>query len=209
MLKEGRKIVYILFFISLTVWLISFVIKFLLPISIIFCVGTLLLINFFRDPDRVVKKNESILYTPADGKIFGIIETDNTYCVKIFMSVFNVHIQRSPTDGVIKKIEYKQGKFIPAGKKESDKQNEQNTIVIQDQNKNEFVVTQIAGILARRIVCWVKEGQSVHQGQKIGAILLGSQVNFEFPKNKYRLLVTKNQKVFAGITTVAVKIQQQ
>jgi phosphatidylserine decarboxylase len=110
---------------------------------------------------------------------------------------------------VIKKIEYKQGKFIPAGKKESDIQNEQNTIVIQDQNKNEFVVTQIAGILARRIVCWVKEGQSVHQGQKIGAILLGSQVNFEFPKNKYRLLVTKNQKVFAGITTVAVKIQQQ
>ncbi len=208
MLKEGRKIVYVLFFICIFFWLISFAIKFFLPITIIFCVITLLLINFFRDPVRVVKNNESILYSPADGKVFEIVETENTWCIKIFMSLFDVHIQRSPTDGVIKKIEYKKGKFFPAGKKETDSCNEQNIIVIQNYDGENFVVTQIAGILARRIVCWVKEEEKIQQCQKLGAILLGSQVNFEFPKNNYRLLVTKNQRVFAGITAVALKNKQ-
>jgi phosphatidylserine decarboxylase len=208
MIKEGKKIVYIFFVISVVIWLLSSLVKFLLPITIIFCLITLLLINFFRDPNRIVKKNDSVLYSPADGKIFDIVETENTYCVKIFMSIFNVHIQRSPTDAVVKKIEYKQEEFIPAGKKYSDIKNEQNIVVLQDQDQNEFIITQIAGILARRIVCWVKEGQKIQQGQKIGAILLGSQVNFIFPKDKFRLLVSKNQKVFAGITTVAVRVKK-
>jgi len=208
MIKEGKKIVYIFFVISVVIWLLSSLVKFLLPITIIFCLITFLLINFFRDPNRIVKKNDSMLYSPADGKIFDIVETENTYCVKIFMSIFNVHIQRSPTDAIVKKIEYKQGEFIPAGKKYSDIKNEQNIVVLQDQDQNEFIITQIAGILARRIVCWVKEGQKIQQGQKIGAILLGSQVNFIFPKDKFRLLVSKNQKVFAGITTVAVRIKK-
>jgi len=208
MLKETQKVVYFFFFISLITWITSFAIKFLLPVTIIFCLITLFLINFFRDPNREIKINEHVLYSPADGKIFDIEETEDSYCVKIFMSIFDVHIQRSPSSGIVKKIEYKEGKFIPAGKKETDIQNEQNTIVIENQEGDNFTITQIAGIFARRILCWVKEKQNIKQGQKIGAILLGSQVNFVFPKNKYRLLVTKNQKVFAGITVVAIKVKQ-
>jgi len=160
---------------------------------------------FFRDPERKIIKNPHILFSPADGKVFDIIESQDTYCVKIFMSIFDVHIQRSPVDGVVTKIVYKKGKFYPAGKSNTELYNEHNVIQIKNTDGEIFVVTQIAGIIARRILCWVKENSLLQQGSKIGAILLGSQVNFEFPKN-YKILIKKNCKVYSGVTPIAVKI---
>jgi phosphatidylserine decarboxylase len=206
MLKEARKIVYLFAFLTILVWCLSFVNKILLPVVVFLSILTLLLINFFRDPKRIIKKDSKILYSPADGKIFEIVETENTCCIKIFMSIFNVHIQRSPADLKVKDIIYKKGKFIPAGKFLSDAVNEQNIIDFETDKNDRIVVKQIAGVLARRIVCWVKKNQYVSQGEKIGAILLGSQVNIEFPKNVYKILVHKDQKVYAGITALAVKI---
>lgn len=206
MLKEGRKIVYILSVISLLVWVLSYKIKILLPVSILLCCLVLLLINFFRDPQRNIRKDPRILYSPADGKIFDIVEYEDRYCIKIFMTIFDVHIQRSPVDGVVTKINYKKGKFYPAGKNKTELYNEQNVIEIKNDKNEIFVVTQIAGILARRIICWVKEKDGIRQGSKLGAILLGSQVNFEFPKGNYKILVSKKQKVYSGITPMAVKV---
>jgi len=206
MLKEARKIVYLFAFLTVFVWCLSFVNKILLPVVVFLSILTLLLINFFRDPKRIIKKDSKILYSPADGKIFEIVETENTCCIKIFMSIFNVHIQRTPADLKVKDIVYKKGKFIPAGKFLSDAVNEQNIIELETDKNDKIIVKQIAGVLARRIVCWIKKNQYVSQGEKIGAILLGSQVNIEFPKNGYKILVNKNQKVYAGITALAVKV---
>ncbi len=209
MLKEGRRIVTVFVILTIFCYSVSFFLNiFLLP-TIFFGVLTLLLINFFRDPERKIVKNSNFLYSPADGKVFDIVENSATYCIKIFMSVLDVHVQRSPVDGVVKKIEYKKGKFLIAGKDKTDIFNEKNIIEIENKQQEKFIITQITGFLARRIVCWVKENQSVSQNQKIGAILLGSQVNFEFPKDKYKILINKNQKVYAGITAVAVKIQHK
>lgn len=207
MLKEARKIVFVSSLVTLFSWILSFKYKFLLPIVILFSILTLLLINFFRDPKRDIKKNKSVLYSPADGKVFDIEETQNTYCIKIFMSVFNVHIQRAPADCCIKSIIYKPGKFFAAGRKCSSDLNEKNVIEVETENKDRLLITQIAGILARRIICWVKENDFVKQGDKLGAILLGSQVDFEFPKDKYKILVQKGQKVFAGKSVVAIKFK--
>lgn len=209
MIKEGRWLVAVFSLLTIICYIISFYVKIILFLTIVFGVIALLLINFFRDPERKILKNHDVLFSPADGKIFDIIETETTYCVKIFMSILNVHVQRSPIEGIIKKIEYKRGKFLPAGKDKTDNFNERNIIEIENKQKEKFIVTQIAGILARRIICWVKEYQSVSQNQKIGAILLGSQVNFEFPKNGYKILVKKNQKVYAGISPIALKLSSR
>jgi phosphatidylserine decarboxylase len=206
MFKEARKIVYLFAFLTILVWCLSFVNKILLPVVVFLSILTLLLINFFRDPKRIIKKDSKILYSPADGKIFEIVDTGSNYCIKIFMSIFNVHIQRSPADLKVKDIIYKKGKFIPAGKFLSDAVNEQNIIDFETDKNDRIIVKQIAGVLARRIVCWVKKNQYVSQGEKIGAILLGSQVNIEFPKNGYKILVHKEQRVYAGITALAVKV---
>ncbi|MEN3013581.1 MAG: phosphatidylserine decarboxylase [Endomicrobiia bacterium] len=205
MLKEARGLVFIFCCISLVFFTLSFFLNKIFNVfSAIFAVVTLLLIYFFRDPLRDIKINKNVLYSPADGRIFDITENENFYCVRIFMSIFDVHVQRAPVSGVIKRIEYKKGKFSLAHKTEAGFINERNLIEIYIPEVNVTVkITQVAGAIARRIVCWVKEDFAVRQGQKIGAILLGSQVSFEFPKI-YKLLVTKNQKVFAGISAVAV-----
>lgn len=206
MIKEGRKIVVLFFVLTIIIFVISSFFKFFLILSTLFCILTLLLINFFRDPERNIVRNDAYLYSPADGTIFDIQVKEKTYCIKIFMSIFNVHIQRSPVKGVVKKIVYLKGRHLTAGKDKTELFNEKNIIEIENSENDVFVVTQISGILARRIICWVKEQDYISQGQKIGAILLGSQVNFEFPKDKYNILVTKKQKVYAGITPVAIKV---
>ncbi|MFN3551266.1 MAG: phosphatidylserine decarboxylase [Endomicrobiia bacterium] len=207
MIKEARQFVVLFAFFTVVLWILSLVYNSFLLLSfvIFFCILTLLLVNFFRDPQRKIKKDDSFLFSPADGRIFDIIETKESYCIKIFISIFDVHIQRAPVDCSIKDISYKPGKFLPAGKIFSGNFNEKNIIELETKDKDKLIITQIAGILARRIVCWVKKGGFVSQGDKIGAILLGSQVNFEFPKDKYMILVKNKQKVFAGITVVAVK----
>lgn len=205
MIKEGTKLILIFFLISVILFILSFLYSAFYIFSSLGALFTLLLVYFFRDPKRDVRINDAILYSPADGKVFEITENKDFYCVKIFMSVFDVHIQRAPAEGIVSKIEYKRGKFSIAGKENTHLINEKNLIEIYLPTLDDFIrITQIAGILARRIVCWVKKDVKVKQGQKIGAILLGSQVDFEFPKSKFKILIKSGCKVYAGKTPIAL-----
>ncbi len=203
-LKKG--IVVIIFFGLL--FLISFLFGLHYEIfryfSLVLFILLLVVIYFFRDPVRMIVADTNVIYSPADGKIIEITDSGNEFCIKIFMNVFNVHVQRSPVAGFVKEVFYKKGKFYPAGNKNTDYLNEQNLIVIKSNNGLEIKVLQIAGLVARRIVSLVKIGEEIKQGQKIGYILLGSQVNLTLPKDKVLVLVEKKQTVFAGITKIAL-----
>ncbi len=119
------------------------------------------------------------------------------------MSVFNVHVQRSPITGVIETVVYKKGEFLPADKSDADKRNEQNTISIKNKDSRSYVIVkQIAGILARRIVFWGREGESIVQGQRIGMIKFGSQVDLCI-SDRADLKIKTGQKVYAGKTIIA------
>ncbi len=151
---------------------------------------------FFRDPPRVIEEG---VISPADGKIDFVSETR----MEVFMNIFDCHVNRSPVSGKVVKINYIPGKFPPAFiRNRSVKTAERNEIWIENED-GIFKVTQIAGFLARRIVCYVKTGDFVEKGQKIGMIRFGSRVVLEVPKS-YKIVVKKGRKVFAG-EKVAVK----
>jgi len=164
---------------------------------------------FFRDPSRIIPEGERLLLSPAYGKILEIVEgrdpiaTGPVWVLRIFLSVFDPHLQRSPVAGRVKRIEYKKGKFLDARDPKAPFENEQNRIeIVPDSGVPALVVTQIAGLIARRIVCWVKEGQNVQAGERIGLIRFGSQVDVVMPKTA-RLRVKQGDFVTAGDTVLA------
>ena len=122
--------------------------------------------------------------------------------ISIFLNIFNVHVNRMPTDGIVKKIDYIHGKFINASLDKSSKDNERNIITINKDNKDIFIITQIAGLIARRIVCNVKENQRIFRGGRFGIIKFGSRVDLYLPKN-YKPLVAVGQTVIGGETIIA------
>jgi phosphatidylserine decarboxylase len=146
--------------------------------------GLLLLfvLNFFRDPDRDIPNEEGVIVSPGDGKIVEIIEEkdpmlDEPYRrVSIFLNVFNVHVQRIPVGGRIGQVKYNKGKFLNAASHKASLENEQNAMII-DTGKQKVLVKQIAGLIARRIVCWAKEGDNYSLGQRYGLIRFGSRVD--------------------------------
>jgi len=150
--------------------------------------GLLLLfvLNFFRDPDRDIPNEEGVIVSPGDGKIVEIIEEkdpmlDEPYRrVSIFLNVFNVHVQRVPVGGRIEQIKYNEGKFLNAASHKASLKNEQNAMII-DTGKQKVLVKQIAGLIARRIVCWAKEGDNYSLGQRYGLIRFGSRVDLFLP----------------------------
>jgi len=165
-------------------------------------------IFFFRDPARKIPEDENSILSPADGKIVKIQTCDNhpffsspVTIVSIFLSIFNVHITRSPISGVVREIEYHPGKFFPAYKDEAGLKNESNSIYINGNDTN-IIVKQIVGIAARRIKCFIKKNQKITRGQKIGLMYFGSRVDVFLPE-EIRLNVHLNQKVKAGETEIA------
>ena len=150
--------------------------------------GLLLLfvLNFFRDPDRTIPNEEGVIVSPGDGKIVKIIEEkdpmlDEPYRrVSIFLNVFNVHVQRIPVGGRIEQVKYNKGKFLNAASHKASLENEQNAMII-DTGKQKVLVKQIAGLIARRIVCWAKEGDNYSLGQRYGLIRFGSRVDLFLP----------------------------
>ncbi|MBS3102245.1 phosphatidylserine decarboxylase family protein [Candidatus Woesearchaeota archaeon] len=184
----------------------------------------LFLLNFYRDPERKIPKGNNIV-SPADGRIIRIIKINSNekikikkgilgkietltkdvakecYLVSIFMSPFDVHINRAPIDGKIKKIKYEKGRFFSAFNFEKSLKNEKNEILIESKIGNVKAI-QIAGFLARKIKCFVKENQKINKGQKIGAIVLGSQVSLVIPA-KITLKIKIGDKVKAGSTIIA------
>ncbi|MDB2564897.1 phosphatidylserine decarboxylase family protein [Alphaproteobacteria bacterium] len=160
---------------------------------------------FFRDPERVVPLGDDILISPADGLITNISETKDgkkKYTkVSIFLSVFNVHIQRIPISGEIVKIDYFEGKFINATLDKASEENERLKLTIKSK-ANLIHVTQIAGLIARRIICNVKLKDNTNQGDRYGIIKFGSRVDIEFPDN-FDLLVDVGQQCIGGETIIA------
>jgi phosphatidylserine decarboxylase len=160
---------------------------------------------FFRDPIRSVPLGDDILVSPADGIITNITEKKigkkNYIKVSTFLSVFDVHIQRLPTKATVEKIEYFEGKFLNATLDKSSEENERLTITLKN-SKGTIYVTQIAGLIARRIMCYVKENDSVEQGEQYGIIKFGSRVDISYP-DSYVTSVSVGQRCVGGETIMA------
>ena len=181
------------------------------PFFIISLVLLIFTFYFFRDPERVVPLGDDILVSPADGLITNISEIKegkkNYTKVSIFLSIFNVHIQRLPISGVITKVDYIEGKFINATLDKASDENERLKITIKNSN-NLIYVTQIAGLIARRIVNYVKPNENVNQGERYGIIKFGSRVDIEFPNN-FKILVNEGQQCIGGETVIAQEIKSK
>jgi len=205
--NEGYRFLAIAFVITFILLLISSTLGFLSFIL------TLWVYYFFRDPERYPIKDNNYLLSPADGIITQIIETNGPkelgldskkYTrISIFMNVFNCHVNRVPATGFIDEILYKPGKYINASLDKASEENERNYVRIKSLNGDELIVVQIAGLIARRIVCDVKKNEEIGQGEKFGIIRFGSRVDLYF--ENYQLLVRQNQKTVAGETLLARK----
>lgn len=137
---------------------------------------------FFRNPERVVPEGDDIVVSPADGRvIFAEALPGGGKKISIFMSVLNVHVNRIPRDGVVKKIDYNKGKFLVASKDKASLENEQNSVTITDGSGRDIRFVQIAGLIARRIVCYLKEGDAVNKGERYGLIRFGSRLDVYLP----------------------------
>ena len=175
------------------------------PLFLIFLILLIFTFYFFRDPERVVPLGDDILVSPADGLITNISdykEGKKSYTkVSIFLSVFNVHIQRLPLSGQITKIDYIEGKFINATLNKASEENERLRLTLKS-GSNVIYITQIAGLIARRIICYLKTNERVNQGERYGIIKFGSRVDIEFP-NSYNLMVSIGQQCIGGETIIA------
>jgi len=176
------------------------------------CLGTILvllglfIIYFFRDPERAIPDGPSLLVSPADGKVVGIKKAENDPLgenitqVSIFLSVFNVHINRSIMQGEVVSVNYNKGKFLAAFAEKASLLNEQNAVTIK--NKDITVrVNQIAGLIARRIVCWVKSEQPLERGERFGLIRFGSRVDIFLP-DTVSVKVALGDKVVGGVSVI-------
>lgn len=162
--------------------------------------------SFFRDPERVLPTDPKAVISPADGKVVEIVEETDPFLghkvkrVSIFLSVFNVHVNRVPIGGTIQKVHYNTGKFLAAFNHKASLDNEQNTIMISNGKVN-IVVKQIAGLIARRIICWAREGDQYQPGQRFGLIRFGSRVDIMVPPDT-RLSVTCGDRIKGGRDTI-------
>ncbi|MFH1994344.1 MAG: phosphatidylserine decarboxylase family protein [Nitrospinota bacterium] len=151
--------------------------------AVIFLVLSIFVIAFFRDPERVCPKVEGGIVSPADGKVVGIEEVEDALYngkavrVSIFLNIFNVHVNRVPVAGQIVDIVYNKGKFLNAANDKASLDNEQNSLLIETSKGGRIVVRQIAGLIARRIVCWVKKGEFISRGERFGLIRFGSRTD--------------------------------
>jgi len=205
--KEGYRFLVIAAIVTFILLLIS---NFLGTLSFIL---TIWIYYFFRDPERFPINNENYLVSPADGVVSQIIETNGPpelglenkkfTRVSVFMNVFNCHVNRVPTTGKINKIFYKPGKYLNASLDKSSEENERNFVKLKNTTGDEIILVQIAGLIARRIVCEVKENDELNQGDKFGIIRFGSRVDLYF--ENFQLMVKQNQKTIAGETLIAKK----
>ena len=205
--SEGYKFIAISVFVTLILLLFSKLLGF---------IGLLITIwvyYFFRDPERISIDDQNYLVSPADGLITQIAETigpiefglENKKFtrVSIFMNAFNCHVNRTPCSGLIEDIFYVPGQFLNASLDKASENNERNLIKIKSKSGDEILIVQIAGLIARRIVCDSNKSQEIRQGERIGMIRFGSRVDIYF--NNYKSLVKQNQTAVAGETLIAKK----
>ena len=205
--KEGYRFLAIAAVVTFILLLIS---NFL---GILGFIITVWIYYFFRDPERFSINDDNYLLSPADGVISQIIEVNGPAelnlekkkftRLSIFMNAFNCHVNRVPCSGKIGQIFYKPGKYINASLDKASDENERNYVKMINSNGNELILVQIAGLIARRIVCDVKEDTEIKQGEKFGMIRFGSRVDVYF--ENYEIMVCQNQNTIAGETIIAKK----
>lgn len=171
---------------------------------------TLFICYFFRDPDRVIPRQEGIVVSPADGRVISVLNTANERffdgpCLKIsiFMSVFNVHVNRIPFKGEVTNIVYHPGKFFSANLDKASEQNEHNAIFLKTDDGIQMSLVQIAGLIARRIICKLQVGDTVNRGERFGMICFGSRVDVYLPQ-EVEPAVAIGDKVQAGSSVLGV-----
>lgn len=196
MVKEGFPFIIVpaiaaLIFGSLQIWIVA----------IVFVAVALFMAYFFRDPHRDIPDEDDVVVSAADGRVTRVDQTRDGKLVSVFLSPLDVHINRAPIAGRITKVEYIAGKKMPATRDEASFVNERNSITIAGE-KMTVVCTQIAGILARRIVCWNKEGDELELGQKYGLIKFGSRTDLLMP-NEVEIKVSVGDRVTGGETIIA------
>jgi len=207
--KEGYIFIVIFFFVTLVLFSLG------KTLGIIGVVLTVWCICFFRDPERVMPLGENLVVSPADGVVelisndieapeeLGLFDHKFTR-VSVFLSVFDVHVNRIPVNGTIEKLHYHHGKFFNASLDKASEFNERQTVLIKNKEDDLFPVVQIAGLIARRIVCYLDENQEVKAGDRFGIIRFGSRVDLYIPDG-YKLNVRKGQYMIGGETQIAVK----
>jgi len=205
--KEGYRFLAIAIAITFFCLLVS------KTLGLITIVLTVWVYYFFRDPERISIQDDNFLVSPADGLISNISEVDGPAelslekkkftKISIFMNVFNCHVNRTPVSANVEEILYKPGKFLNASLDKSSEENERNYYRLKLKDGDEIIIVQIAGLIARRIVCEVEKNQSLVQGERIGMIRFGSRVDVYFSNRK--LLAKLGQNVVAGESLIAVK----
>ena len=205
--KEGFKFIFIFALVAIILALLNNV------LGLIGLVLTLWCVFFFRDPERVIPVEENIVISPADGVVtlveYGVEAPEDLGYgkqkfnkISVFLNVFNVHVNRVPIGGTITKISYKPGKFLSANASDASAENERNSAVVKLDNGKEIIFVQVAGLVARRIISDLKEGQKVATGDRYGIIRFGSRADIYLPENvAVKCLV--GQTMIGGETIIA------
>lgn len=205
--KEGYKFILIFALATIILALLS---NFL---GLVGLVATLWCIFFFRDPERIVPLDENIVIAPADGVVtrvdYGVEAPDDLGYgdkkfnkISIFLNVFNVHVNRLPVGGMVEKVSYKAGRFLSANAADASQENERNSVVVKTEAGNEVIFVQVAGLVARRILCDIKEGDEVKAGDRYGIIRFGSRTDIYLDENvEIKALI--GQTMIGGETVIA------
>jgi phosphatidylserine decarboxylase len=181
--KAGYPLLFGAAFVTLVLALLA-----LTPLALASLIGTLCIAGFFRDPDRLIPNRPGAVVSPADGRVISIGRTkgnpffdEDVTQISIFMSVFNVHVNRIPVEGRIYRIRYQPGKFVAADRAEASMRNEHNAVFIESGSGRRVCVVQVAGLIARRIICQVQCDETVRRGQRFGMICFGSRLDVYLP----------------------------
>ena len=206
--KEGRIILIPLLFITFPIGVYAHASNNFVLIILYAILGSLFLfcLNFFRDPVRSIPSEKSIVVAPADGKVVRIENIndsnigESSQLVSIFLNVFNVHVNRVPIDGLVESVERKQGRFLAAFNHIASDENEQVITIIKNES-GKYKIKQIAGLIARRILCYAEKDMTVNKGDRLGFIRFGSRTDIIMPKH-LNLKVELGQKVIGGETII-------
>lgn len=181
----------------------------IVSLTILFLLVTFFTLYFFRDPERFVPSDPKAIVSPADGKIIVVEKVYDTKFtnqeavkISVFMNVFNVHVNRNPISGTVDKVQYSPGKFYSADKKKAADYNEHCAVILNSDKGKKVAYVQIAGLIARRIVCWLEPSDIVKRGSRFGLIRFGSRVDIYLPADT-PINVAVGQKVTAGETVLA------
>ena len=175
-------------------------------LTLLFLALTLFVCYFFRNPKRDTPKEAGTIIAPADGRIIAIEDTIHPLLsgklkkISTFMSVLNCHVNRVPVDGSVENVAYKPGRFFVASLDKASEHNERNTIIMKDGSDRRLAIVQIAGVVARRIVCYLKEGACAGRGERLGLIRFGSRVDLFLQADGFDVRVKKGDRVRAGET---------